>query len=398
MSFSTFVPVLLTRRGLSLAQAGTAVSIYLIAVGLGGFIGGPSADRFGPRRVIILSLVSSVPFLMIAPMLHGWLFVIVLAIGGFLLQSTLPVNVTFAQLIAPISAATVSSLMMGFAWGTGGLSVPLVGMMADRFGIERALIVMSALPLVAAPAGGSASVAKTAACCGARIGRDHCRRDRHRCCRLGTSWHRLGVMRGRYPGPSDVAYSFGPGKLTPAVKAIMIANVAVFVLTYFAPALIVQLGLRPADLFGQFAVWQLVTYMFVHAGVSHIFFNMLTLWFVGVELERMWGTTVFHEVLLRVGLGAGLTQVLLGILPLPFASQFYYPSTVGASGRDLRVADGVRAVLPDPAVPRVLRLPGPGPLLRDDPRRHCRCSSPWEAVRESPTRRTWAVSSPGISI
>ena len=69
------------RRGLSLAQAGTAVSIYLIAVGLGGFIGGPSADRFGPRRVIILSLVSSVPFLMIAPMLHGWQFVVVLAIG-----------------------------------------------------------------------------------------------------------------------------------------------------------------------------------------------------------------------------------------------------------------------------------------------------------------------------
>ena len=150
MSFSTFVPVLLTRRGLSLAQAGTAVSIYLIAVGLGGFFGGPSADRFGARRVIILSLVSCVPFLIVAPMLHGWLFVVVLAMGGFLLQSTLPVNVTFAQLLAPISAATVSSLMMGFAWGTGGLSVPLVGMMADRYGIERALTVMSTLPLVAA--------------------------------------------------------------------------------------------------------------------------------------------------------------------------------------------------------------------------------------------------------
>jgi FSR family fosmidomycin resistance protein-like MFS transporter len=78
------------------------------------------------------------------------LFIVVLATGGFLLQSTLPVNVTFAQLLAPISAATVSSLMMGFAWGTGGLAVPLVGMMADRFGIELALVVMSVLPLVAA--------------------------------------------------------------------------------------------------------------------------------------------------------------------------------------------------------------------------------------------------------
>jgi FSR family fosmidomycin resistance protein-like MFS transporter len=150
MSFGTFVPVLLTNRGQSLAEAGTAVSIYLIAVGLGGFLGGPSADRFGPRRVILWSLIACVPFLTIAPLLQGWPFVIMLAIGGFLLQSTLPVNVTFAQLIAPISAATVSSLMMGFAWGTGGLSVPLVGMMADRYGIERALMVMSALPLVAA--------------------------------------------------------------------------------------------------------------------------------------------------------------------------------------------------------------------------------------------------------
>ena len=150
MSFSTFVPVLLTRRGLSLAQAGTAVSVYFIAVGLGGFIGGPLADRFGPRRVIVLSLVLAVPFLATAPLLQGWVFVAVLAIGGFLLQSTLPVNVTFGQMIAPISAATVSSLMMGFAWGTGGLSVPLVGMMADRIGIEHALMVMSVMPLLAA--------------------------------------------------------------------------------------------------------------------------------------------------------------------------------------------------------------------------------------------------------
>ena len=139
-------------------------------------------------------------------------------------------------------------------------------------------------------------------------------------------------MRGRYPGPSDVMYSFGPGRLTPAVKAIMIANVAVFLVTFFVPAMLVPLGLRPADLFGQFAVWQLVTYMFAHANVSHIFFNMLTLWFVGVELERMWGTRYFTKYYFACGLGAGLTQVLLGILPFPFANQFYYPSTVGASG------------------------------------------------------------------
>jgi FSR family fosmidomycin resistance protein-like MFS transporter len=149
-SFSTFVPIMLTRRGMSIAQAGTAASIYLVAVGAGGFFGGPLADRFGARRVIILSLVLAVPFLALALLFNGWWLVAMIAAGGFLLQSTLPVNVTFAQTIAPISAATVSSLMMGFAWGMGGLAAPLVGMTADRIGIERTLMLMSFTPLVAA--------------------------------------------------------------------------------------------------------------------------------------------------------------------------------------------------------------------------------------------------------
>jgi FSR family fosmidomycin resistance protein-like MFS transporter len=150
LSFATFMPVMLTRRGWSVGAAGTAAALYLFASGIGGFLGGPAADRWGPRAIIIASLVSAVPFLAFAPLLTGWAFVAVLAIGGFLLQSTLPVNVTFGQTLAPISAATVSSLMMGFAWGTGGLSVPFVGMLADRIGIERALVTMACMPLAAA--------------------------------------------------------------------------------------------------------------------------------------------------------------------------------------------------------------------------------------------------------
>ena len=101
--------------------------------------------------MIILSLVCSVPFLMIAPMLNGWRCSSSCSPSADSCcsprcRSTSPLR----RLIAPISAATVSSLMMGFAWGTGGLTVPLVGMMADRIGIERALVVMSAMPLVAA--------------------------------------------------------------------------------------------------------------------------------------------------------------------------------------------------------------------------------------------------------
>ena len=141
---------MLTRRGMTLGQAGAAIAVYLFASGLGGFFGGPAADRFGARRVIALSLIFSTPFLLAAPLLSGWPFVTMLALGGFFLQSTLPVNVTFGQALAPVSAATVSSLMMGFAWGTGGLSAPLVGLVADRFGIEHTLVGLACVPLIAA--------------------------------------------------------------------------------------------------------------------------------------------------------------------------------------------------------------------------------------------------------
>jgi FSR family fosmidomycin resistance protein-like MFS transporter len=144
------MPVMLTRQGASLAWSGTAVAAYLFASGIGGFLGGPAADRFGARRVIALSLVLAVPFLGLSTTVTGWPFVMLVGLGGFFLQSTLPVNVTFGQALAPVSAATVSSLMMGFAWGTGGLSVPFVGMLADRIGIEATLAALSAVPLVAA--------------------------------------------------------------------------------------------------------------------------------------------------------------------------------------------------------------------------------------------------------
>ena len=150
LSFATFMPVMLTRRGMSVAEAGSVSAVYLFASSVGGFLGGPLADRWGARNVILWSLILAVPFLAAAPTQAGWMFVALVSVGGCLLQSTLPVNVTFGQTIAPISAATVSSIMMGFGWGMGGLAVPFVGMLADRIGIERTLTAMAFMPLIAA--------------------------------------------------------------------------------------------------------------------------------------------------------------------------------------------------------------------------------------------------------
>ncbi|MSO83213.1 MAG: rhomboid family intramembrane serine protease [Acidobacteria bacterium] len=138
-------------------------------------------------------------------------------------------------------------------------------------------------------------------------------------------------MRSRYPS-SSFASSFGPGALTPAIKALVAANVAAFLISLAAPAITLRFGLRPADVVGRLQLWQLVTYMFLHGGVFHILFNMLALWMFGVELERMWGSRFFTKFYFIAGGGAALTTLLLSFTPLPFADQLYYSLTIGASG------------------------------------------------------------------
>ena len=166
-------------------------------------------------------------------------------------------------------------------------------------------------------------------------------------------------MRSRFPSASGISYSFGPGPLPPAIKVIIAVNVAAFLATLVSPAISLQLGLRPADVIGQLHVWQLVTYMFIHAGPTHLLFNMLALWMFGTELERMWGTKFFTKFYFICGIGAGLFQVALGILPFGFAAQFYYPSVVGASGAIYGVLAAYALYFPSRPIVMFLLFPVP---------------------------------------
>jgi membrane associated rhomboid family serine protease len=141
-------------------------------------------------------------------------------------------------------------------------------------------------------------------------------------------------MRSRYPSSaSTFASSFGPGPLTPAIKALVIANVAMFVLAqYLYRPLELYLGLNPQDIVERLRLWQPLTYMFLHSGIFHILFNMLALWMFGVELERMWGSRFFAKYYFVCGVGAAATTLLLSFTPLPFADVLYSSLTIGASG------------------------------------------------------------------
>ncbi len=136
----------------------------------------------------------------------------------------------------------------------------------------------------------------------------------------------------RYAPASSISYSFGPGPITFAVKWIIIANVAIFIGTSFAPWVIDYFGLIPARVIRNGWIWQLVTYMFLHGGALHILFNMLGLWMFGVELERRWGTRFFLQYYAVTGIGGGLTFLLVSLLPFSATAPAYYTPAVGASG------------------------------------------------------------------
>ncbi len=111
----------------------------------------------------------------------------------------------------------------------------------------------------------------------------------------------------------------------PAVKHLLIINVLVFV-AMWTPAIgpyLQQYGMLFPIGSGYFHVWQIVTYMFLHAGFGHIFFNLFALWMFGQSIENFWGTRRFTMYYFLTGIGAALLHMLIGGGGAP---------TLGASG------------------------------------------------------------------
>jgi membrane associated rhomboid family serine protease len=113
--------------------------------------------------------------------------------------------------------------------------------------------------------------------------------------------------------------------LPPATRGILIANVAVFLLQYATHGALDGLfALQPPGPY--FHVWQLVTYAFLHANLSHIFFNMFALFMFGGALEQFWGSRRFVVFYFASVLAAALVQLVTTSL------SGIQESTIGASG------------------------------------------------------------------
>jgi len=145
----------------------------------------------------------------------------------------------------------------------------------------------------------------------------------------------------RYSSPYASSFSFGPGPISTALKAIIGLNVLMFVVQLMLPITTELFGLHPAWIVHARStgapehslwVWQVATYMFLHGGIFHIVFNMLALWMFGAELERKWGTPYFLKFYFVTGIGAGFLTVLFSTLPFGFAQQVQHSVVIGASG------------------------------------------------------------------
>jgi FSR family fosmidomycin resistance protein-like MFS transporter len=141
--FMTLVPLYWSRLGHSVSSAGTLVSSYLIAGAIGAFLGGWLADRWGGRRVVIFSFLCALPLYPAFLLFPGAIGVACLLLGSLSLQTSLPINVVMGQELSPRHASTISSLLMGAAWGIGVLAVGPIGALADVAGLKVGLLVLS---------------------------------------------------------------------------------------------------------------------------------------------------------------------------------------------------------------------------------------------------------------
>jgi FSR family fosmidomycin resistance protein-like MFS transporter len=129
-------------------QAGTLVTTFLTGGAIGTLAGAPLADRWGHKRYLVISMFLSSLLMPLFFVTHGVLLFAVLGLLGMILISTFSVTIVMAQHLIPQGLGVASGLMAGFAIGTGGICVTLLGVVADHFGVPAALQSIMALPVI----------------------------------------------------------------------------------------------------------------------------------------------------------------------------------------------------------------------------------------------------------
>jgi len=147
-SLMTFMPVLWVQKGYTIVSAGVLFSIFTISGTVAGILCGHLSDRMGYKRLLWITHGLMTPILLVFLLVPGKLIYPATILAGGFNMASLPLGVVMAQKIAPKGRSMVASLMMGLAFGTGGILAPIVGKLGDIYTIQSVLMVLVCIPLL----------------------------------------------------------------------------------------------------------------------------------------------------------------------------------------------------------------------------------------------------------
>ena len=151
LGLATYIPFLYQAKLSSdPGYVATLLFLFLGSGTVGTVVGGPLADRIGHRRLLFGSLALQIPLIFLFLHATGWLVFALAALLGGTIVSTFSVTIVMAQELFPGRMATASGAIAGFAIGTGGVGVTLLGAVADRYGVPSATQLINLLPALGA--------------------------------------------------------------------------------------------------------------------------------------------------------------------------------------------------------------------------------------------------------
>ena len=148
-SLLTFIPVLTASEGFSLVSVGGIVSLFTVGGAVSAIVCGHLVDRVGFKPVYFFSFALTSPSILLFVNSQGLQIYPIAFLTGFLILATSFPALALAQKVAPRGRSLVSSIVMGLAAGSAGLLLPIIGKMADVFGIRTVLNCAALLPLAA---------------------------------------------------------------------------------------------------------------------------------------------------------------------------------------------------------------------------------------------------------
>lgn len=145
-SYFTFFTI--EKFGVSVQNAQILLFLFLGASAAGVFFGGPIGDRFGSRVVIWFSILGVIPFALMLPYANLFWTAVLVVLIGFIFSSAFSAIVVFAQELVPGRVGLIAGMFFGFAFGFGGIGAAVLGIFADREGIEFVYRLCSYMPLL----------------------------------------------------------------------------------------------------------------------------------------------------------------------------------------------------------------------------------------------------------